>query len=92
VIVNHVRLYSTPGTADLRGGMKGNTMTAVIAFPKKQQETIEGNKQFGPAHVIIFTGVRHERLQDVNMEVSQPRRRNACLPSRQSQATAEDLE
>jgi hypothetical protein len=44
--------------------MKGNTMTAVIAFPKKQQEAIEGNKQFGPAQVIIFTGVRHERLPD----------------------------
>jgi hypothetical protein len=92
VIVNHVRLYSSRAPRDLRGGMKGSTMTAVIAFPKKRQEAIEGNKWFGPAQVIIFTGVRHERLQDGPVEVSQPRRRNARMPSHQNQATAEDLE
>jgi hypothetical protein len=65
-------------------------MTSVIAFPKRNRETSEINKQFGPAQVIIFTGVRQERLQEEAI-VRLRRARKARLPSRQNQATAEEL-
>jgi hypothetical protein len=68
--------------------MRGIKMAAVIAFPKLQDGQ-RREKFFGPGQVMIFTGVRHERLVDV-VEISpQPNRR---LPSRRNQATAEELE
>lgn len=64
-------------------------MAAVIAFPKQQLKYQRNEKFFGPAQVMIFTGVRHERLVDT-AEVAA--RQNRRLPSRRNQATAEELE
>ncbi len=64
-------------------------MAAVIAFPKQQLKYQRKEKFFGPAQVIVFTGVRHERLVDAADAARRPSRR---LPSRRNQATAEELE
>jgi hypothetical protein len=67
-------------------------MTAVIAFPVRDKEIHASNKQFGPAQVIIFTGVRHERLIDVGATENMLTARKSRLPSRQNQAIAEELD
>ena len=66
-------------------------MTAVIDFASraKQQKTREVFA--GSAEVIIFTGVRFERLHEDLSGVS-IRPTKLRLPSRQNQATAEELE
>lgn len=64
-------------------------MAAVIMFPMQRLKDRRGEKNFGPAQVIIFNGVRHERLTDAGGVAPL---RNRRLPSRQNQATAEDLE
>jgi hypothetical protein len=64
-------------------------MAAVIAFPKQEHKYQRNVEFYGPTQVIIFTGVRHERLGET-VEITQPSRRR--LPSRRNQATAEELE
>lgn len=64
-------------------------MTTVIAFPVhhgKAREKVEGQ---GPATILMFTGVRIERLDEVS---TSPRATSRRLISNASQATAEELE
>lgn len=68
-----------------RQGILG--MTAVIDILEWQAERKAKHKFFGPAQIIMFTGVRFERLVDTPSEQS-PRRR----AHRSNQATAEKLE
>jgi hypothetical protein len=65
-------------------------MTAVIAFPVRQRTDIQ--VLLGPAQVIIFNGVRQERLRDDIVETSRPLPRKARRSSNQNQATAQELE
>jgi hypothetical protein len=74
---------------DLHREYERHKMAAVIAFPKQNTKKHEREKFFGPAQVMIFTGVRHERLVDVVEVSARPNRR---LPSRRNQATAEELD
>ncbi len=64
-------------------------MATVIAFPRqegKARERVEGQ---GPATIIMFTGVRVERLDDESLATRSSTRRRI---SNSSQATAEELE
>jgi hypothetical protein len=63
-------------------------MSAVIAFPKTQRDENAEMRFFGPAQVVMFTGVRVERLTDSHFETKPKPRRVA----RSNQATAEDLD
>lgn len=63
-------------------------MAAVIALADWPKQTKEREPFNGSAAVLIFNGVRFERLR----EESNPVSRNARLPSRHNQATAEELE
>ena len=66
-------------------------MTAVIDFASKAKQQKTREAFVGSAEVIIFTGVRFERLHDdENQVVLRSTKRR--LPSRQNQATAEELE
>ena len=63
-------------------------MATVIAFPKQQggvRQSVEGQ---GPATIIMFTGVRVERL-DVETSIHPTTRR---MISKSSEVTLEDLE
>ncbi len=64
-------------------------MAAVIAFPKQKHRNEQDENVFGPAHILIFTGVRHERLVEIHETALLQTRR---LPSRQNQALAEEFE
>ncbi len=64
-------------------------MATVIAFPRPEgraREKVEGQ---GPATIIMFTGVRIERLDDVKNPKRSTTRR---MIANTSQATAEELE
>ena len=64
-------------------------MATVIAFPireGKAREKVEGQ---GPATILMFTGVRFERLEE---EPATPRSSSRRLISNASQATAEELD
>jgi hypothetical protein len=66
-------------------------MGNVILFGDK--ESARAARQFAPGHsaeIIIFQGVRFERLTD-DM-IAQENTRQRRLPSRQNHATAEELE
>jgi hypothetical protein len=67
-------------------------MTAVIAFPKRLTNEQGSTPMFGPAQVIIFNGVRQERLRDDGQDVGLQVARKARRSSSQNQATAEELE
>ena len=67
---------------------KGLHMGSVIALADWPRQTKQREGLEGSAEVIIFTGVRFERLRDE----AQPVSRNARLPNRHNQATAEELE
>jgi hypothetical protein len=60
-------------------------MSTVIAFQKSNKKP---SGFFGPAQILMFTGVRQERLI-VDAQDSKPKRR---LVTRQSQVILEDLE
>jgi hypothetical protein len=62
-------------------------MAGVIDFSKRKTEGKNTDIVFGPAQVIIFPGVRVERLVDVP-QAKVARR----MPRRSNQATAEELE
>ena len=66
-------------------------MATVIAFPKRELNSAEKRPAHmsGPATIVMFTGVRMERLED---EPSQPRSTPRRLFATNSQATAEELE
>ena len=66
-------------------------MTAVIDFATKAKQQKPREAFVGNAEVIIFSGVRFERLHDDGNEVAM-RSIKLRLPSRQNQATAEELE
>ena len=64
-------------------------MATVIAFPKQEgraREKVEGQ---GPATIIMFTGVRVERLEDESAPSRSTKRR---MITKTSEATAEELE
>jgi hypothetical protein len=67
-------------------------MTAVIAFPIRKRNPADARVLLGPAQVIIFNGVRQERLHDDNIEMNLPMPRKARRSSNLYQATAEELE
>jgi hypothetical protein len=60
-------------------------MSTVIAFPKLYRKP---KSFFGQAQILIFTGVRHERLTDEDIMHHKPKRR---LVTRQSELMAEEL-
>jgi len=64
-------------------------MAAVIAFPKQRYRNPLDEEFLGSAQILIFTGVRHERLIDT-LEAAPVQVRR--LPSRQNQALAEEFE
>ena len=66
-------------------------MATVIAFPKRELNSVENKsaKLLGPATIVMFTGVRMERLED---EPSQSRPTPRRFFATNSHATAEDLE
>lgn len=64
-------------------------MAAVIAFPKQKHRNPEEKFFLGSAQILIFTGVRHERLIDT-LEAAPVQVRR--LPSRQNHALAEEFE
>ena len=63
-------------------------MASVIALADWPKQTKSREAFQGSAEVLIFNGVRFERLR----EETQPVARKARLPSRHNQATAEELE
>ena len=67
---------------------KGLHMGLVIALAEWPKQTKLREAHEGSAEVIIFTGVRFERLRNEIQPVS----RNTRLPNRHNQATAEELE
>jgi hypothetical protein len=67
-------------------------MSAVIYFTNKLRQTKSDEVFFGPAQVIIFPGVRFERLIDVDSDVEFKPTRAARVVHRSNQATAEDLQ
>ncbi len=64
-------------------------MATVIAFPKRESKAHESVEGHGPATIIMFTGVRVERLEDVKTTKRSTSRR---MISNTSEATAEELE
>lgn len=64
-------------------------MTTVIAFPRQEGKTRARVEGHGPATIIMFTGVRVERLEDDSLAARSSARRRI---SNSSQATAEELE
>jgi hypothetical protein len=60
-------------------------MATVIAF---QKSNIKPSTFKGPAQILMFTGVRQERLEDDSSEPKTKRR----MVTRQSQIALEDLE
>jgi hypothetical protein len=64
-------------------------MAAVLEFSIRRSERKTEGKTFGPAQIIMFTGVRVERLLDTETETPT---RQARLQRRSNQATAEELE
>ena len=62
-------------------------MAVVIEFLSKRKGRKAGSRFYGPAQVVLFTGVRIERLGDAPAESL-----NRRLPRRSNQATAEELE
>ena len=64
-------------------------MATVIAFPKRQNKSPEKIAGEGPATIIMFTGVRVERLGDDAIQARATPRR---IYLNASQATAEELE
>jgi hypothetical protein len=79
MIINHVRLYSCSQCG------KKKEMTTVIAF---QKSNIKPSTFMGPAQILMFTGVRQERLGD---DAAQPKTKRRMV-TRQSQIALEDLE
>jgi hypothetical protein len=67
-------------------------MAAVIHFSNKQRLTKSAEPFFGPAQVIIFSGVRFERLVDSPAITKFKPPRVTRLPRHSNQATAEELD
>lgn len=63
-------------------------MASVIALADWKKQTKIREPQEGSAQVLIFNGVRVERLREEPQAVP----RSMRLPSRHNQATAEELE
>jgi hypothetical protein len=80
LIVNHRSLYLHHA--------KEAIMATVIAFPNQQGRAREAVEAQGPATIIMFTGVRVERL-DVETPARPTTRR---MISKTSEVTLEDLE
>jgi hypothetical protein len=64
-------------------------MATVIAFPKQESKAHDKVEGQSSATIIMFTGVRIERLEDVKRPKRSTSRR---LISNTSEATAEELE
>ena len=64
-------------------------MATVIAFPRQEGKARHKMEGQGPATIIMFTGVRMERLDDESLAARSSTRRRV---SNSSQATAEELE
>ena len=64
-------------------------MATVIAFAKHGGKTRDRMEGQGPATILMFTGVRVERLDDESLNTRSPSRRRI---SNSSQAAAEELE
>jgi hypothetical protein len=67
-------------------------MTAVIAFPIRQRDSADLQVLLGPAQVIIFNGVRQERLHDESVELTRTLNHKTRRSANHRQATAEELE
>ena len=63
-------------------------MLTVISFAERLKAKPFKTELLGPAEIIIFPGVRFERLEFTKPSDRQSRR----LPAMNNQATAEDLE
>jgi hypothetical protein len=64
-------------------------MATVIEFSTRRIERKTEGTNFGPAQIVIFTGVRIERLLDSAIDTP---KRQTRLQHRSNQATAEELE
>ena len=67
-------------------------MAMIIAFPKRRPEIVRGTRPTGQGQVVIFTGVRHERLNDEAVTLIQKQYRKPRINSSQNQALAEYLD
>lgn len=67
-------------------------MATVLDFSVRTKDRTSESESYGPAQIIIFPGVRFERLSEIISPMNYPANRKKQIISRSNQAIAENLE
>jgi hypothetical protein len=67
-------------------------MATVLQFSSRVSDRKSEALHFGPAQIVIFPGVRFERLRDEDVAENQMAIRTSRIVAGSNQALAEDLE